>query len=877
MKIASSPRLFGVACCFLLGSCCLKPAAASFYDTTEWQGPAGEAGDWFEPANWTNGVPAVTQHPQIPPNATIDNGGIARISGGTGRVQSIQIGLSQHGELVLEGGTLDAAYGIHLGSQPQSTGRLTINGGRVDAQGLFLGQNYGTGRVDQIGGHVDANDVTLGSTLFIFTQYSMPAAQTPDDYSRGEYNLAGGRVSSTNIQVGTGGVGDFRQTGGIVEIERRLTVGGSYSNFATLHESDEPVGGLFPQPVSPASDFSQNLVLLPTVPSRGHYELSGGSLTTAEFVIDNSGTVLQTGGSLRTDYLELTGNARYEFAAGSLRVESGLHANDDFDFAGSSVTLSAGSAIVNFAHAPKNAEHAKINVGPNSLTIFPAGYDVAANIGQFSTAGLVHFTGDDLSIPANRTVEGRGTITDHAIVGGKLLASQQILAAINLNGLELKAGGEVNLGDGMLNVPDDRTVIRNGSLKAAQINVYGTVDFSPLTTDPITGVWPRIFIYPQVTPGLARQTAGSVETSRLRITNGRYEISGGTLAVDVIDVGNAALGFPLLGSEEPLHSMTQRGGTVSVRMLDFNPTSFSLLDYRSSQDDGFYSEPLLPVPWPSSAGTARYEMHAGRLNADWITLNSGGRSYGSELIQTGGEVVVRELKIFGESSRYVLSGGSLQARRLQVGFREPVLEPSGNFAILDADAQVEVAGEFLLGSGAEFVAAAGSTIRLTRPDNIGNIDYPLVTGNSVAIHATDPQAVAGLNNLTLMFEGGSDIIATIEAAGVDRGPTLAGFYQNFSIDTLVIGGVEPASLSLVDLFQNQAGGTLPNALYVDHLVVNEGSTLNLNGLKLYYRTASIAASSLTADASFGIQVVPEPAAAVLAFVAAPLFIRRRAS
>ena len=91
----------------------------------------------------------------------------------------------------------------------------------------------------------------------------------------------------------------------------------------------------------------------------------------------------------------------------------------------------------------------------------------------------------------------------------------------------------------------------------------------------------------------------------------------------------------------------------------------------------------------------------------------------------------------------------------------------------------------------------------------------------------------------------------------------------------MIGGVEPAALSLVDLVDNQLGATIPNALYVEHLVINAGSTLDLNGIKLYYRTADVASAESLALANYGTQVVPEPSAVLLLVAAAPWVIRRR--
>jgi hypothetical protein len=204
-------------------------------------------------------------------------------------------------------------------------------------------------------------------------------------------------------------------------------------------------------------------------------------------------------------------------------------------------------------------------------------------------------------------------------------------------------------------------------------------------------------------------------------------------------------------------------------------------------------------------------------------------------------------------------------------------QPDATLAILDKNAEITVAGKLLLGSETNFVAVPGTEIHLTRPAPPSLYEFQPPTANSVAIHSTDADAMSGLSNLTLVFEGGADLASTIEAAGADRGASLAGFYQNFALDTLVLGGVESAALSLVDLVQNHSDDALPEALYVEHLIVNEGSTLDLNGLKLYYRTATIAGGGSLALSSFGIQVVPEPGAGLLGVFAASFVWRRRQS
>src|SRR5204862_3506429 len=105
---------------------------------------------------------------------------------------------------------------------------------------------------------------------------------------------------------------------------------------------------------------------------------------------------------------------------------------------------------------------------------------------------------------------------------------------------------------------------------------------------------------------------------------------------------------------------------------------------------------------------------------------------------------------------------------------------------------------------------------------------------------THSDELAGLHNLKLVFEGGLDATATLEAAGKDLGPGADGYLHNFGLGALQVGGVDAAKLSLVDLVDNQLNGDGNEAVYVDRLIVHSGSVLDLGNIHLYYRTAEIA-------------------------------------
>lgn len=868
MEILASPARLVLS--LLAAGIPLKSALGA--EETFWKAPPAAIGDWFEPANWTNGVPTSDDYQGF---AIISNGGTARVEAGTAQPAQLSLGGTLSGKLIVDGGRVEVLYNAYLGRAPDAHGRLDLNGGTFAAESIIMGYNRGQGKIEQTGGTLDAPFVQLGSPYLDFPDYH--ASRTmPQDYGAGDYHMLGGRLTASLVEVGNSGIGVVRQEGGTATIEQRLIVGGAIASLPPSYDGPtnwplEPP--IIIQPLTPVLRYSADLWIPPPVPSQGRYELAGGSLTVRKLEVATTGTVEQTGGTLNATYVEIAPDADYVYEAGALNVAAGLHSNGGFDFQGSSARLVADNAILNFAGGLENAQSARIEAGSKSLTILPADFDIENDLGSLTTQGLVHVVGDDLTIPVGRSVEGWGEIPDHAIVAGTIDASDA-QAAINLNGLELRSTGSVKLHHGVLNVTDDRTVLRGGSFDAAGINVYGDVDYHTLTIDDPTGDGTSEYQTPVYTPGLARQTAGTVDGGYVSISNGRYEISGGTLTALSIEVGawNRGGFIPASPTER---AFVQRGGRVVTGSLSL---SMPYLTYNHADWTWRASDAQISSFLPSLFDPpARYELHRGSLEAERIYVGMGWSGNAAEFIQTGGEVLVSQtLGVTGQGSSYVMTGGNLRTRRLYVGDSSNIGESSGTFSILNKNTSIEVAGEIHFGHSANFVAVPGATIRLTRPAPPGQYEFPSLTGNKMVIEGTDSNALSGLSNLTLLFDGGGDLPATLEAAGEDRGPSLAGFYQNFTIHTLMVGGAETAALSLVDLIDNQPGSELPNALYVDNLIVNAGSTLDLNGLKLYYRTATILGDHSLAASNFGIQVVPEPTTACLALLlATPICLRRR--
>ncbi len=279
-----------------------------------------------------------------------------------------------------------------------------------------------------------------------------------------------------------------------------------------------------------------------------------------------------------------------------------------------------------------------------------------------------------------------------------------------------------------------------------------------------------------------------------------------------------------------------------------------------------------------NAGTA--VISSGTAGAFGLTV---GESNSGNLLQTGGTLTVAfKLSLganAGSDGTYTIEGGTLNAATVEVG-----VEGSGTLNIAEPNPLITLSDTLLLGAGSTFSAVEGSAIHFT--------------GNEFDIESTTPELLADLLNLTLIFEGGPDHLATLEVAGKDLGATMAGYDDNFALGTLQIGGSDVGRLQLVDLFDNQPDWEGVETIYVETLIVGSGSECNLgsavglnvgtiilepgsyldlNGLDLYYQNAIIDPSA-DIDYNGGELIqVPEPTTITLLLcgLASLALLRRR--
>jgi hypothetical protein len=201
------------------------------------------------------------------------------------------------------------------------------------------------------------------------------------------------------------------------------------------------------------------------------------------------------------------------------------------------------------------------------------------------------------------------------------------------------------------------------------------------------------------------------------------------------------------------------------------------------------------------------------------------------LIQSGGELSVPgAIEIAGRCASYSFYRGTTTATRVHVGgpnTSSGAAAPGGRLYLGGREADLTVRDALAFGPKGQFAAAPGSTVHMN--------------GADLKNTSRDPVALLGLDSVRLIFTiGPEDDLAweTYEVAGKDLGFVRHGWWQNFQLHTLQVGGEDVGELRLVDEFDNQPDYD-PEALYVRYLRVGPHSTLDLNKLNLYYLDAWI--------------------------------------
>jgi hypothetical protein len=750
--------------------------------------------------------------------------------GGDGYVDqyagTVRAGMLRMGELT----SGEGSYNMHDGNLTvlteewigeQGHGYFYQNSGtHVVNDQLVLGQEEGSqGHYWLFGGTLTANQVVIGAMdpkggygFFQLNEGNCTVTDMMWIGATGEYRLYGkGQLSCTNMSVLRGGW--YRQWDGT-------------SSFTNVYVKDNTSLGSL-------NDGTMEVTRL-YLSSLGRFEETGGSLTVGKMYVSSGGKFTQTGGYLNvTDancaYVGYVGTGSFEQTAGHCHVyntlyvgynlwSSGTYTLDlDANLAGSlkvdgQLRIGADSGMGRFeylSYVPGTVSVSSVVMGPKgTLAIgFNTNVNNIANGAIFGGAAMTGLNSATLEITNGATViQDSNTHVFRTVRVG----SEDGNGAFNLGGLgnadvrymEINSGGLMNYSGGSLTVHD------GGLHLAGQLDFHG----SDLTLE----------VGDNCLVNLAQGQFLHAGGATLYVT--------GAQSLTILPAGfdpNQFAGYGNAGREHTAGSTlvvaAGEGYTVQGHIGDHVQCAGTLM---ATTDGYLYLHGGLEVMGGGGGGGGSVSLGTGILTVNDLTsslgaggeLTCGGMQIGAagagSFLQTGGTNTVSEVLSIGagagSSGAYEIQNGSLTAAVLNVG-----LEGSGTFKISGSGASVTVRQRLHFGEDGSF-ESAGAVIHMT--------------GSDFENQSTDANALADLSHLSLVFEGGTAAYDQFEVAGRNCG----GFTGNFALGGLILGGASVGQVKLVDLIDN--GNRLAEfgeCLFVSQLTINSGSSLDLNGLRLF--------------------------------------------
>ncbi len=464
---------------------------------------------------------------------------------------------------------------------------------------------------------------------------------------------------------------------------------------------------------------------------------------------------------------------------------------------------------------------------------------------QFS--GVTRLSNSSISVVQGMAISG-GSLIGTGLIAGALttdglisMGSSAGILTINnftqsLSGvLEIKINGTfAGITYDQLQVPG--TADLAGKLKIIPgngIQLTNGASFVVLTCGSRTGNFTS-FELPTLATGLRWQVVAASQSVTLQIANSvnaTFHISGTVTTTLGEPISNAAVfaiatNYPAVGTTALISVNTGNAGNYQLNVPGTNWT----VGLSGLASRGFIEPPVQTVSVTndvvvnfavSEAIVPDVEWIGG--SGDWnvVTNWSSGRVPGpgdNVIIDVPGEIAVTHssgnhlIRSLHSEESLIVSGGSLAV--------SDSAEINNSFSVLRG-AQLSVNDSFVFDDSHPILVENGALLFLT-----GNLE---ATGT-----ASDLFALSG----TVAFNGNgtSTLPQTLEAMSKDLGGPPSGFVNNFAYGTLVISN--STLVRIVD-FADNSGGTEPEAVYVEALVVSPGATLDLNGFKIYAHFAQV--------------------------------------
>jgi T5SS/PEP-CTERM-associated repeat protein len=754
-------------------------------------------------------------------------------SGDTLTTPILLVGRSGHGDFTQEGGTVNVNNILSCGANAGGHGNYMMTDGVLNARNLYVGDGGG-GVFEQTGG-----DVNILSLLSVGDEAGP---------NFGEYRLNDGDVDAPTTVIGYEGVGRFKQGGGVHTVSGDLVVGeiagsdgfyemrGGEASAETIHVAQLGEGEITQYDgtmnvlddlfvgcqlggdgkytiVGGTLDIALGKISVGLHSGTGHFELNGGTVIVDEFAINHPSVFSSTNVTSNLRVNKLTGFEQGNFAG---NVELGHTVTDRIvrhTVAASESLTVGGQLIVGMdAYAWLTQTGGTVNVGTDLVLGEMPIPDKAGGVYQLD-AGTVRSHGTFVGNEANGWFYhygGTHQITDSLVVTP--------LNRPDITGLYEMHAGTLTSTHGYIGSEGPGDFWQYGG----SYTLTGTLYVGYYATGDKGWYWIEdgnlnagAMVVGHEGRGLAQQvgTGANVRvTGSLTVAHkhdSSYELEHGDLHAGSVLVGDRAAGtFKQTGGSHTVDgdvALAVNGNATAEYLLKGGQlnvggsiSSGSGVSRMILSGGGMYVAGDMTVDYVNVSGDAAYQRASGTTTVrNTMTLGANGFSGGWD--QSGGTLVVSDLLV-GDSGR-------------------------GVFEISDAAAHVTVSSRLAFGPDSSLMTVPGSTIHMT--------------GSDFQNESTNPADLAALSHLGLVFEGGPGVTDSLEAAGENRGDTLAGFTDNFAHGTLALGGAAVGKVRLDDLVDNQPGWGGAESLYVINLAVGAGSRLDLNGIDLYYLNATV--------------------------------------
>jgi hypothetical protein len=594
----------------------------------------------------------------------------------------------------------------------------------------------------------------------------------------GTLHLDSNAASTVNLggTFTTAGIGTINRSGGVVNLTGTLTNTNSTLTLNAATRSWNFFGTVSGGTVAFADGAA---LLLSTNNTSGTF--TGGVTLNSDLFVSGSNTALRVSGGLTLNgTIHMTGSNTYVRSFG----------NETF----------GGTGTISFEGTTGSLRQLTIE-GASTLTLAPTfsvvgGYATIGNqVEQGGTNALVNqglisanVSGQTLTIAPNGTFTNAGTME---AVGGGILSLANSWSNSGTLHLDSNAASTVNLGGTFTN-PALGTINRAGGV----VNLAGTLTNtgSTLTLNATTGSWN---FFGTVSGGTVAFADGAALLLSTNNTSGTFT-GGVTLNSDLFVSGsNTALrisgGLTLNGTIHMAGSNTYVrsfgnetfGGTGTI---SFEGTTGSL---RQLTIEGASTLTLAPT----------------------FSVVGGYATIGNQVEQGGTNTLVNQGLISANVSGQTLTiapNGTFTNTGMLQATHGTTLAVSNGPGLLRID-----------GSGNLF-ASPTSTIVLN-----GNL-----LGSTQNNSLFDPHGTVLLNGV-----GNSSAPKLFEVMSQDLGAGASGFVSNFAYGTLSLRS--GTYYQLQDLDRNSAGSGA-EAVYVDSLIVPAGTTLDLNGFKVYVHSSQVA-------------------------------------